>query len=341
MSCRGINFLLRADAGTSIGHGHRTRVETIARAVLQFGGEARLLSQRLAGCRPDSTDLPRTLWIPTTDDPCADARLTLSVAERDGFRADIAIVDSYLLGTAWEQEVASHGIFVVALDDFVGREHAANLVIELVPASSGPDRVSGLELLPIDPAFNLPFRPLPKGNWTVLVSFGGSDTTGHTRIALDALDLIDSDHPGLIRSALVVAGSGNQIAEALRERVASQRRRHWVGHVPSLVPFVEESDLVITAAGNTLFEALAARKTILAVVTSENQVGAAASLAADGSFICLGNAHEVTAETIKSAMLDLPGRYGAGLSVALMHCPIDTLGVERLVALIKGRWEQQ
>lgn len=330
---------MRADAGASIGHGHRTRVEAIARTVLRLGGEVRLVSQPLIGGRPDPSDLPTTLWIPNTADAREDASLTLKVADGVGYRPVIAVVDSYLLGVEWEEAVASRGIFVVALDDFVGREHAANLVVELGPFTGNPDRASGLDLLPIDPAFGLPARPLPTSGWTVLISFGGSDPTDHTTIALDALDLVDRETPGLVSRALVTAGSGSSRTNALRARVEATQRRQWLGHVPSLVPFVDQSDVVITSAGNTLFEALAARKTIVAVVTSENQVVTATSLAADSSFICFKAANEATAETLTTALLDIPRRYEAGMCSALSESPIDTLGVDRLVALIKKRWE--
>lgn len=338
VSCRGLKFVMRADAGSSIGHGHRTRVECLARKVQELDGLVRLVSQPLSGARTNHPKLPDTVWIPRTADPRVDAQLTMSVLVSQGFRPDIAVVDSYLLGSEWEQEVAAQGVFVVAIDDFVGRVHSADLVIELVPNSGGSERVSGLRFFPIDPSFGLPPRPLPSRGWTVLVSFGASDPSGHTRIALEAIDLVDKQHEGLVSSLLVASNSTGADIEVVKALVDKTRGRQWVGHVPSLVPLVAQADVVITAAGNTLLESLAARKCVIAVVTAENQVAAMTSLVAEGVCISVGTASEATAERLAAAIVDLPRRLDSGMRSALSRCSIDTSGADRIVALIMESW---
>lgn len=335
-------ILFRADSGVGIGHGHATRIEALARAVMRSGGDARIVARRLEGHRSPAPDLSPVLWLeemPTTDDSDsavqADAYATLSAAHAAGFPFNLVVVDHYGLGPKWEQTVRSTGSKVVALDDFPGRPHAANQVVELLPrAVSTPGRLAGIEYLPMDSAYDLPPITVPTIGLRVVVTFGASDPTGHIVVALDALDRLDDLAPSLVSHAIIVAGVANPAFDTVTGRLAGEPRRTLYRQVPSLVPLIRDAHLVLTAAGNAMTEAVAAGRRTIAVVTAGNQSALAKSLAAASLVHLLPSADAATVENLAQALQHVAGPGGQEIEVALARRSIDAFGADRLLEAV-------
>jgi len=337
-----IRLLLRADSGYGIGHGHATRVEAIARAAVWAGGDARIVARPLAGHRPPATDLPDILWLddnnPVTDDDVAkqaDAVATLHLVRTSGFAFDLVVIDHYDLGPEWERTIRATGATVLALDDFPGRPHAANQVVELLPEFvATPGRLAGLKYLPMDRAYDLPVVIVPKEGIRVVVTFGASDPTGHTILALDALNLLDESSPGFVAHADIVVGAAHPAPDAVSARVLGVPRRSLHRQLPSLVPLIANAHVVLTAAGNAMTEAVAAGRRTVAVVTADNQMTLADALAAAGVVHLLPMTHAATAPALAQALQYVAGPGGHALEVALARRPVDAFGADRLLAAL-------
>jgi UDP-2,4-diacetamido-2,4,6-trideoxy-beta-L-altropyranose hydrolase len=335
-------ILFRADSGVEIGHGHASRVESLARAVVRSGGEARIVARRLFGHRPPAMDLPPVLWlegktVAANNDAAlqCDALATLSAAHTAGFVFNLVVVDHYGLGPTWERTVRASGANVVALDDYPGRPHSANQVVELLPsAAAAPGRLAGLEYLPMDGAYNLPPVAVPANGLRVVVTFGAWDPTGHTVLALDALDRLDALVPGLVAHADIVVGAAHPAPDAVAARVVGFPRRALHFQLPSLAPLMRDAHVVLTAAGNAMTEAVAAGRRVLAIVTSDNQMVLADALAAAGAVYRLSRADATTAAALAKALCLIAGPLGRSIDAALDRRPIDAFGADRLVAAL-------
>jgi UDP-2,4-diacetamido-2,4,6-trideoxy-beta-L-altropyranose hydrolase len=338
-----IRLLLRADSGVGLGHGHVTRIEALARAAIRAGGDARIVSRRLPGHRPPGRDLPPMLWLNETmavdknDSACkADAVATLDAARAAGFSFDLVVVDHYDLGPTWERAVREHGVNVVALDDVPGRAHESNQVVEFVPSTlSKLGRISGLEYLPMDFEYDLPKITVPTKGICGLVTFGASDPTNHTMVALDALDQIDKMAPDLLAHAHVVVGASHHSADRIYSRIAGNARRSIHCQVPSLVPLMRSAHIVLTAAGNAMTEAVAAGRRSVAIVTADNQTTLANALAAAGVVHLLPSADTACAKMIADSLMHVAGPGGKDIEEALSNRPVDAFGANRLIVALK------
>lgn len=336
------NFLFRADSSAEIGYGHRTRIETLARAVKKAGGEYRIVSRSLPGGRSDQSDLEPTMWLnfthPLSEDliaQCNDAEKTLAESRKYAFDPDIVVVDNYAIGPSWQNFFRNHGVFVVAIDDFRNREHSADLVVELLPPPCTDGRLCGLEFLPISTTLDSSAQPLPPCHWRVLVTFGGGDPTEHTLKSVEAIEKVNIEARNLISEVHVV------LASKLKERELIERKLTMLSlnfkihtSLPNLSPLMKVCDVVITSAGNTMVEALAAGRVAVAVITADNQTLLAEEFARRSLVKLLGYAEQVKPETIKEELLKLQIYYSTRMAAALRYKPVDCYGGDRLVQSI-------
>ena len=338
-----LRFLFRADSGEGFGHGHSARVETLARAAKGLGHEVALVSRRNRGQRlaGDVFDA-HVLLPPHSDAPdageVADAIDALTRADELQFESDIVIVDHYQLTASWERTARSRGKFVVALDDTPDRPHDADIVFEFVPevavreqsrSEPGALRIRGLEHLPVGQDFRMAPPDWSAQSRNILVSFGGSDPTGGTLIACEALVSIREAKPKHHVTADVVMAPAGRAADDVRRFVS---QRPWIrihNALPSLAPLVRRSHHVICAAGNTLVEAVAARRAPVSVIVADNQRILANHLAQTLRVRVFASPDAVDPATLADAVLqswDDGGICAAG--------PIDTLGADRFIARV-------
>ena len=334
-----MNVLFRADSGDGVGHGHAARVEALSRATILAGGNTRTVSMWLPGHRPQADDLAPVLWLDSTTliggcdgAEIDDAARTFAASAAAQFSPDVIVVDNYKLGIAWERLARTTGAFVVAIEDCMARMHDADLVVEFLPApfpKSG--RLSGIEYFPMDRGFALPPRDTPAAGLRLLLTFGGTDPTGHTAIALDALDQLDRENPSMIAHTSVVLGSGHPNPEEIRARVIGHPCRLLHRQVQSLAPLMAESDIVVTSAGNTLPESVAARRMTVAVVTAPNQAALANALGHAGVALVIPDATSASAQALAVAVQEATGIKGARMRAALRNYPLDAFGADRLM----------
>jgi len=261
----------------------------------------------------------------------------VAACANQGFAPDIAVVDHYGLGPEWEESAMRRGLLVVALDDYPDRRHAADLVFEFAGGNedSHPTRPGGLRYVPIDPRFSgPPARALAPPPWRIALFFGSSDLTGQTTVALEALRRLAMTGRLQVADIHVIAGAESAARQALAARVSAVPMGRLSVQVPSLLPVLTDTDVFLTAAGNSMLEALALGLATVTVETADNQHGLVERLAAQPSVLHLGKSAEAGVAEWEAALLGLRDRFNATILPVLASRPIDGRGAERIAQRI-------
>jgi len=337
-----LRAIIRADSSDELGHGHVTRGLVLAEALRAHGIDARLASRPLRGAlagKPGVAD--RTIWLSAAADALQDAPAdfdeTLSACTKHGFTPDIAVVDHYGLGPEWEERAIRRGLLVVALDDYPDRRHAADLVFDFSGRADDSDatRLGGLRYVPIDPRFaGPPAHPMPLPPWRIALFFGSSDLTGQTSVAFEALRRLATMGRLEVAHIHVVAGAESAARQQLAKSVSGLPVARLSIQLPSLLPVLANADAFLTAAGNSMLEALALGLPTVTVETAENQRGLVERLARQPCILHLGNSADVGAAEWEAGVLALRERFNSTILPVLASRPIDGRGAERIAERI-------
>jgi spore coat polysaccharide biosynthesis predicted glycosyltransferase SpsG len=237
---------------------------------------------------------------------------------------DIVVVDSYVHRADDRGRFAARR--VVAVDDLY-RNLAVELVIDPTPGASPADHpaastsLTGASYALVEPRLaGLPRRPPGSEVVTLLVATGGTDTEGYgATIAEKLTDLL----PGVAIRLVVGPWSSDRVPDG----TASVRTSD--GLAGELV----DADLVVTAGGVTMVEALTLGRPTVAVITAENQRRYVEGAASAGAVVAA--TVETAAESAASLAGDLRRREDlADAAVRLL----DGHGASRVAeALMAGR----
>lgn len=285
-----LSVLIRADGNAALGIGHLSRCAVLAKELIANGCAVTCI--RRTNTDGEFTDLNAqfaTRWIggqPANDDAdceLRDAHQTLSHTSGCADGLPWVVVDHYDLGETWEKTVREAGCRVLAIDDFRDRRHCADVLVSDYPEPFRAEmndcadtalQLTGFEYALVDRAFTVAdFSTAPAvGPPRILVTFGGSDPTGETSKVCEALAAVSArvSEPGLGKIDVVI-GPANRSRFEVEQSVA--RLRDVKVHVgpKSLAPLMREADLVLTAGGNSLVEALTLAKPCWVIVTTANQ----------------------------------------------------------------------
>jgi len=323
------SVFVRADASWSIGIGHIRRCAILAAELLRRGMKVVLVTR--TGPEGISVDLGWPGAIVRIDEQFpdhvdgeqSDAEQTCSIIEQSGAGQSWIIVDGERFGPRWESCVRRAGHRVMAFDDSQTGRHCADIVVSdseglsddaPLAISDIPRKLYGRQYAIVDERFQ------PDSNITastlsemraILVTYGGSDPTGETLKAIHAMKLVyrSPELQRRIKHVAVVVGPLNHCAESIVAE-AGNAQSIRVYHAPAcLAAHMAAADIVLTAGGNSLIEALAMCKPCLATVTAENQQHTVSGLVRENAVRCLGWHREVTAEQIADAISDLLEHY--------------------------------
>lgn len=338
---------LRCDASPSLGAGHWMRCLALARALKRAGAEIAFLCVRdvdeLAAQSPgfESRSMYRVRraaglpihWLSfgPQPDPIQDADACLAAL------ADWP-VDWLVLDRPWPQPGQSRAFCqrlrararrLLVLDDQPQHPLDCDLLLNpnlpiqaaayapLVPAHCR--LLLGPEYALLDESFlSLSARVRDGRVRRVLISFGGSDPPGASLLTLTALKRLDAVGAlaGLSRMMLV-AGPGNPDWPALREAAYGLPQLRLVPSVRAMAAQLQAADLVIGAAGGSLWERawLGVPALVLALVPHQRPV--AEALAARGAIDYLGPVESLDAAKLAE-------RIAAALGATQRLCAIAT-----------------
>jgi len=301
-------LVIRADAGPAVGTGHVMRCLALAAGFRAAAGKAaqiRFIS---------SEALPPALDRRLAEDGCAtsivvqggvtDADATARAAKDDG--AEWVVVDGYSFDGAFEGAIASQGLRVLALDDFVHARHEAELVVNqnfhavrggYEPLSPGTRLLLGPDYALIRPEFwryREALRVYAPRARRVLVTIGGADPEHVTPMVLRGLT------PLGVEVRAIVGG-----ADPMRDRTVAVARE--LGFEAFVAPsdmseHMIWADLAVASAGVTLLEMLSVGTPGIYVVSAENQRPGAVAAAERGLARLLGTPGEITPEAVTASV---------------------------------------
>ena len=237
------------------------------------------------------------------------------------------------------EELREQGILIVTLDDPSERRLAADLAFyPPVPQVQRLDWTGftgqlyvGWDWVVLRREFAHRPSSVPHERPRILVTMGGSDPTGLTLKAVEALDLLDEEF-----ETVVVLGPGFSHHEALRNLLSRTRRLFDVRqNVTDMSSLMAQSDLAVASFGVTAYELGAMGVPAIYLCLTQDHAESASAFVKAGMAVCLGEHTQVTeqviAETIRHLLNDVSGR----LRMAnLARQQIDGQGVRRIAYIV-------
>lgn len=233
--------VLIADGAAEAGLGHLSRCSALAAALRREGAAVRTLGLGL------QAPLTRygVLWQPTTGP--------------DTTGADAIVLDSYRATQGLRASLASSAPLVAFADDDHELAEAA-LVVRSGASTGREGELAGLGYACLGPEYwSIPPRRARQDVERVLVATGAADYTGAgVQLAHLVMDALPGDEVTLVRGPYAPLA---HIPDGVRIASAPE----------SLFDMLAEAGLVVSAAGQTMLEALAVGTPCVALVTADNQ----------------------------------------------------------------------
>jgi len=290
--------MLRFDAGGPIGLGHAMRARAVAAVLVERGWSCRFAVNPEAVALLPADAAGDAL---TVGGPAAQQAEALRAADPSG--PELLLVDHYGLERAFEAELRDWAGRIAVIDDLADRSHDCDLLVDSAPRTAADYAalvpvscrvLTGPWFAPIRADFaRRRARALQRRRSdplrTVAISFGGSDNQDLIDPALRVVREVLPD----VRVEVYAAGAGQgRDVAALLE---------YLGLAGEVLAFVDDPaarlaavDLVIGAAGVSVWERCVLGLPSLVVPTSDNQQANAAALhtAAAAQVVALPTARE-------------------------------------------------
>lgn len=334
-----MQVVFRADASSTIGHGHVTRCLALARALREDGAGCVFVSRPAEGDLRDHIGRSGFEQFPIAD---MSGTTMSAVLRAVSLRPDWLVVDHYELDRQWESEMRRDVRQIMVIDDHPRRPHDCDVLLDqnlsakddTTVDAPGAQALIGVEYALLQPEYRelrRQARPRAGAIRRVLISYGGSDRFGLTSSALrDTLAKTSGD----VAVDVVISSSIADRAEIERIVTASSRATLHVD-APTLAPLILAADLGIGAAGSTSWERLCLGLPSIVTAVGVNQEPIAAALNDLGLAISIGG--------VDDALTALPGAIakvvGQGLDEAWSRrclAYVDGKGASRVSAVLSA-----
>lgn len=191
-------------------------------------------------------------------------------------RSDMVIIDSYLAGIELYEKIAEVVKFPVYIDDNKRLDFPRGVVLNGsifaerlgYPEKSGVDYLLGTGYALLRKMFwNVPEKTICDGLSNVLLTFGGNDKTDMTPKALEALS---KKYPRLIKNVVIGKAYLNQ--DRIKKAADKNTNLIYSPDSQKMADLVRESDIAVTAAGQSLYELARTGSATIAVAVADNQL---------------------------------------------------------------------
>lgn len=306
-----LQLYIRADANEKIGTGHVMRCMSVARQVLQSGGEVLFLAAddrtvRFVEEKGFACECLQSQW----DDLEQELpKLTRLIAER---QVEHLLVDTYYV-TANYLSTLRELTDVTYVDDLAAFDYPVNRLVNY--NFYGPEtdyHCSGCEEYLLGPSYvplREEFRNRPKrefkGLRKILITSGGTDP----------FHVIDSFLEKLLQTPefqdcefYCILGRFQADREELERKYAGAEKVHLLCNVNNMGDYMGACDAVVTAGGSTTYELCACGLPGVIYTFVDNQLGIAKSADALGLFSWIGDLREgveACGERLAQALLAL------------------------------------
>jgi len=189
---------------------------------------------------------------------------------------DIAIIDSYLADIDIYETISERAKIPVYLDDNRRLDYPKGVVVngaiyaeELnYPVKKGVTYLLGSKYMPLRKEFwNVPEKEIKENIESVMITFGGDDMRNMTQ---KVLRLLQNNFPELIKN--VVIGKGFKNIREIESLKDNNTNLIYYPDAEEMKNIMLESDIAISAAGQTLYELASVGTPTIALILAKNQV---------------------------------------------------------------------
>ena len=348
----GQRWAVRVDSSVRLGAGHLMRCLTLAQQVRRRGATVEFICADFSdhmgalvqqqGFELHMLEVSRGTGGAQLFDWSMDASCTSDIA--GGQPWDWLVVDHYRIDARWEAALRLQARHILVIDDLADRPHVCDVVLDQNYYPHQEHRYD--ELVPphcrklLGPRFVLLRREFTEARARlsrhigdvrrILVNFGGADEPNITALALTAIRLIGRKD---ITIEVMISAATTHRAD-IEAQVSSLPTARLHLQTSRMAELIVEADLAIGACGSSTWERCCLGLPTLALVLADNQRNGAAALDKAGIIVNLGEACNMTAETlareIDALIADKPGRaalskYSLDLGIGTGPDTIDLL----------------
>ena len=190
--------------------------------------------------------------------------------------ADIAVVDSYLADITLYKQISDTVKIPVSIDDTVRLQYPRGIVVngtmyaeELgYPESHDVMYLLGSRYIPLRKEFwHVPEKVTSKSIQSVMITFGGDDMRSLTPTVLK---IINKTFPAYAKN--VVIGKGFKNIAQIESSKDKNSKLFYYPDAEGMKELMLESDIAISAGGQTLYELARVGVPTIAIAVSENQM---------------------------------------------------------------------
>ena len=355
-------FVFRVDSSRTIGSGHLMRCITLAKGLENHGAVCYFIARALDGnlnnlialngfklielssdnnyTYVQSKEEPRHSYFREIDWK-VDAEETLKILLR--LNPDWLIVDHYGLWEDWHLAVGVSSSKIMVIDDLADRRHHCHLLVDqnLGAESLGYDNLVhsncvtlfGPQYALLRPEFRSYrdrsiVRRMQGGFKSILVNFGGGNPSDYIGRTLDAL--LRANIPDTISISIIYGGMAkiNMEHECLIEKIPNNVTTYEM--VNNMAEILTNTDLVIGAAGSSVWERCCLGGPSIVFPVALNQSTIARNLSACGAAFTQDNQDLITGDFGELVMDILnSNKLNKMTEVASNLC--DGTGMERII----------
>lgn len=191
--------------------------------------------------------------------------------------ADIAIIDSYMADDAIYEKISNLVKLPVYYDDNNRIEYPSGVVVNgnihakdlVYPKRDVINYLLGLEYLPLRKEFwDVPEKKVREKVEAIMVTFGGDDSRNMTP---KVLKLLAENYPNIKKN--VIIGKGFKNIKEIEKASDENTVLNYFPDAQKMKEVMLESDIAISAGGQTLYELARVGVPTVAVIVADNQIG--------------------------------------------------------------------
>ncbi len=191
--------------------------------------------------------------------------------------ADIAIIDSYLADISLYNKIANLVKISVYIDDNKRLDYPKGIVLNgnihaetlKYPKKDGITYLLGAKYTPLRKEFwEVPEKKIKENIKSIMVTFGGDDAKNMTP---KILKLLNEKYPELNKS--VIIGRAFQDIDEIKKCADKNTNLIYYPDAEKMMEIMLESDIAISAGGQTLYELARVGVPTIGICVAENQLG--------------------------------------------------------------------
>ncbi|KQL48733.1 hypothetical protein AN963_02735 [Brevibacillus choshinensis] len=315
-----MKIAFRVDAGYELGAGHVIRCVTIADELKSRGHSIIFISRENPGhyceyIQKNGYFVHRLLSVTSSEAHsleeinAMDAQSTINIIK--GENIDWIVVDHYQLDASWGQEMRPFVKRILIIDELANRSLEGDILVnqdllenphDLYAHLVGKDTrlLLGAKYATLRPQFAHARKMIRRRNGEVkslLIGFGGSDSTNCTLKSLDALLMFPKKIP-----TYVIVGQTNLHKDSLEKLCLVEPSFSYHYQVENVACLMAQSDLAIGAGGTMIWERCCLGLPSLVITIADNQRVLNQQLDNMGAVIHLGDDGSITTREIYLAI---------------------------------------